>query len=42
MYFDLDGHGFYTMEDALKDERKLAEFFEEKEKDDLSSFLDDL
>jgi hypothetical protein len=36
MYFDLDGHGFYTMEDALKDERKLAEFFEEQKVDFLA------
>ena len=36
VYFDLDGHGFYTMEDALKDERKLAEYFEEQKVDFLA------
>ena len=33
IYFDLDGHGFYTMEDAFKEERKLAEYFEEQKVD---------
>lgn len=33
IYFDLDGHGFYTLEDALKEERKLAEYFEEQKVD---------
>jgi hypothetical protein len=36
VYFDLDGHGFYSMEDALKDERKLAEYFEEQKVDFLA------
>ena len=36
MYFDLDGHGFYTMDDALKEERKLAEYFEEQKVDFLA------
>lgn len=36
VYFDLDGHGFYTMDDALKDERKLAEHFEEQKVDFLA------
>ena len=36
LYFDLDGHGFYTMDDALKDERKLAEHFEEQKVDFLA------
>ena len=38
MYFDLDGHGFYTMDEALKEERKLAEYFEEQKVD----FLEDM
>lgn len=33
IYFDLDGHGFYSMEDALKDERTLAEYFESQKVD---------
>ena len=36
IYFDLDGHGIYSMEDALKDERKLAEYFEEQKVDFLA------
>jgi hypothetical protein len=36
MYFDLDGHGFYTMDEALKEERKLAEYFEEQKVDFLA------
>ena len=33
IYFDLDGHGFHSMGDALKDERKLAEYFESQKVD---------
>lgn len=33
VYFDLDGHGLYSMEDALKDERTLAEYFESEKVD---------
>ena len=28
LYFDFDGHGFYTIEDARSDVKKLAEYFE--------------
>ena len=36
IYFDLDSHGLHSMEDALKDERKLAEYFDEQKVDFLA------
>ena len=36
VYLDFDGHGFYTMEEALRDERKIAEYFEEEQVDFLA------
>ncbi len=36
IYFDFDGHGFFTLEDALKDQRKLAEYFESEKVDFLA------
>lgn len=38
IYFDLDGHGEYTIDDALKDQRKLAEYFDSQKVDFLMDF----
>jgi len=37
-YSDFDGHGFYTLEDALKDVKKLAEYYESQHFDFLADF----
>ncbi len=36
IYFDFDGHGFFTMDDALKDERTMAEHLESQKVDFLA------
>ena len=36
LYSDFDGHGKYTMEEALRDERKIAEYFESEKVDFLA------
>jgi hypothetical protein len=33
LYFDFDGHGFYTIEDARADVKKLSEYFESQKVD---------
>lgn len=33
LYFDFDGHGFYTIEDARSDVKKLSEYFESQKVD---------
>jgi hypothetical protein len=36
IYFDFDGHGTFTMEEALRDERKIAEYLESQKVDFLA------
>ena len=36
LYSDFDGHGFYTLEEALKDERRIVEYFEAEKVDFLA------